>query len=162
MTEELWKDISYADGYRVNSFGEVLSLKTNKRLKQRRDKDGYQTVGLMIDGKQKLLKVHRLVAQAFIENPNNYPIVNHKDKNRANNNANNLEWCTVAYNNQYSRAKSVNQYTRDGVFIKQWGCIREAERQTGCHNRDIIRCCKGINKTCKGYIWKYADKTSLD
>lgn len=112
---EIWKSIDGYNGlYEVSTFGNVkrVSHKTklkngairtfNEKLKkQGTDKDGYKTVMLYIGRNKKLFKVHRLVALAFIDNPNNLPMINHKDENKANNNINNLEWCDVLYNNNY-------------------------------------------------------------
>lgn len=112
---EIWKSIDGYNGlYEVSNFGNVkrVSHKTKlkngairtfdeKLKKQGTDKDGYKTVMLYIGRNKKLFKVHRLVALAFIDNPNNLPMINHKDENKANNNINNLEWCDVLYNNNY-------------------------------------------------------------
>ena len=105
MIEE-WKDIviekngvvyNYTNKYQVSNFGRVRALNFHrsgysKLLKLRNTSDGYLQVGLRKDGKQTMFRVHRLVANAFIENPNNLPVVNHKDENKQNNNVDNLEW----------------------------------------------------------------------
>ena len=105
---EIWKDIPGYEGlYQVSNYGNVKSLNyrgtkgKHKCLKQNTDKYGYKVVILANHGKYKSYKVHRLVASAFIENPNNYPQVNHLDENPANNNYLNLEWCTAKYNINY-------------------------------------------------------------
>lgn len=108
---EIWKDIpGYEGKYQVSNTGEVESLNYNgtgktKSLKQSTDKKGYKHVRLFKNGKGKTYKVHRLVAMLFIPNPNNLPIINHKDENKTNNNVNNLEWCTYEYNNTYGTAR---------------------------------------------------------
>lgn len=105
---EVWKDIEGYEGhYQISNLGDVKSLgfrnqKIEKILTQRTNNQGYRVVGLNKKGKTKLVLVHRLVALAFIDNPNNCPIVNHKDENPLNNNADNLEWCTYSYNRTYS------------------------------------------------------------
>lgn len=105
--EEIWKDIiNYEGKYEVSNLGRVRSLSYNgtgeiKLLKQGTDKKGYKRVGLCKNGKTKHYYVHRLVAITFIPNPDDLSIVNHKDENPANNNVNNLEWCTSEYNNNY-------------------------------------------------------------
>lgn len=112
MTEE-WKNIEGYEGrYKVSSFGQIYSYISDKMLKPTIDSDGYEVVGLFLNNQQKKKKVHRLVAKAFIENPNNYDQVNHKDENKTNNNVDNLEWCNTRYNINYGsrndkvRAKS--------------------------------------------------------
>lgn len=104
---EVWKPIKDFNGYEVSNTGQVRS--TNYRgkgvtriLKTSPDKmTGYMKVALIKDGKTKPKTVHRLVADAFIENPNNYPCVNHKDEDKTNNHVTNLEWCTHKYNANY-------------------------------------------------------------
>lgn len=105
QTEE-WRPIKGYENYMVSSKGKVKSLNYNKTgkekiLKPANDGHGYLFVQLCKNGKVKKMKVHRLVANAFIPNPNNYPIINHRDETRCNNCVENLEWCTVAYNNSY-------------------------------------------------------------
>lgn len=105
--DEIWKDIpGYEGKYEVSNLGNVRSLNYNhtgeiKLLKQGTNKKGYKLVNLCKNGKQKCYLIHRLVAMTFIPNPNNLPIINHKDENKVNNNVNNLEWCTYEYNNNY-------------------------------------------------------------
>ena len=106
--EEIWKDIKGYEGfYQVSNLGNVRSLKYRnqklvKNLTQRTSNKGYKIVGLTEKGKTNFALVHRLVAMAFIENPNDYPIVNHKDENPLNNQVDNLEWCNYSYNRIYS------------------------------------------------------------
>ena len=105
--KEMWKDIpGYERLYQVSNLGNVRSLNYNrtgeiKLLKQSTNKHEYKLVSLCKNGKTKTCKVHRLVAIAFIPNPNNLPIINHKDEDKTNNNVNNLEWCTYEYNVNY-------------------------------------------------------------
>ena len=99
-----WKIIKGFTDYKVNENGEVYSIKRNKILKQY-EKKNYLGVYLYQDNKKKFRLVHRLVANAFIPNPNNLPQINHKDENSKNNNVKNLEWCTQKYNNNYGTYK---------------------------------------------------------
>lgn len=95
-----WKVIKGFDDYKVNNLGQVFSIKRNKTLKPY-EKKGYYGVWLYKDNKRYFRLVHRLVASAFIPNPNNLPQINHKDENSKNNNVENLEWCTAKYNSNY-------------------------------------------------------------
>lgn len=109
-TDEIWKDIDGFPMYQVSNYGKVLSKFTNKCLTPARDKDGYARVGLRRDKKTFNKRVARLVAIAFIPNPEGLPIVNHKDEDKSNDYVGNLEWCTVQYNNTYgSRLEKVSK-----------------------------------------------------
>lgn len=171
MNEE-WKDIFGYEGlYQVSNYGNVKSLNYNHTgkeqiLKPANRGDGYLFVALWKNGKQKVKLIHSLVATHFIPNDDLFKTqVNHKDENKANNNAGNLEWCDCTYNNNYgtrlarfakSMSKQVNQYSLDGTFIKTWDSMNEIERQLGFYSTDICRCCKGKRKSAHGFIWKYA------
>ena len=155
---EVFKDVpGYEELYQVSNLGNVKSLITGKILSPGINTCGYLHVILCKNGKQKYYLIHRLVAQAFIPNPDNYPEVNHKDKNRQNNCVDNLEWCTTQYNVEYSRAKQVAQYDLNGNLIATWKSVREIERQTGFLQGSISDCCRGHRncKTMYGYIWRY-------
>lgn len=173
MIKEIWKDIKDYEGlYQVSNLSRVKSLDRwvkgrngslrickERILKPGTDKYGYLFVILCKNGKVKKFSVHRLVAEAFIANPHNYPCVNHKDENKQNNNVSNLEWCDVKYNTNYGtaikrRSKPVLQYTMDGAFVKEWESITECGRNgfsSGC----VCMCCRGELKTYKDFIWKY-------
>ena len=116
---EEWKDIKNYEGlYQISSLGRVKSLPKERNnginneiiLKQCTDKKGYKRVNLYKNKKSTRVLVHRLVAEAFLNNPNNYPLINHKDENPNNNKVENLEWCTYKYNNNYgNRAKKFSK-----------------------------------------------------
>ena len=168
--EEIWKDKKDYEGhYQVSNFGRVKSIKFGKEiiLKQK-IKDGYYYVGLSKNGIAKNYFVHRLVAQAFLPNPNNLPCVNHKDEDKLNNNVDNLEYCSYSYNNTYGtrlervrdkqingkKSKPVLQYDLEGNFIKEWKSTMECCRN-GYNQGHVGACCRGERKTHKGFIWEY-------
>ena len=180
-----WRDVPGYEGlYRVSDSGDVYSCITSKVLKHNVTRTGYHTVELFKrDGsKSKRISVHRIVAAAFIPNTNNYPQVNHKDENKDNNAADNLEWCTAKYNMNYGEmakirhtlidysalwrkelartngkavSKPVDQFTLDNSFIATFDSGKEASRKTGVNHSHILECCMGKVKTAGGYIWKY-------
>lgn len=172
--KEIWKDIDNYEGYyQVSTVGRVRSLARNTHNQYKNGKimtlvsnnKGYPMVGLCKNKTYRRYLVSRLVAQAFIANPNNLPQVNHKDENPLNNRVDNLEWCTRIYNMNYGtqtkRAHDktkikVKQYTLDGTFIRTWDSIREAG--LFYKTSHISDCCNGIRKQTKGYIWKYNNK----
>ena len=165
--EEIWQDIiGYEGKYQVSNMGNVKSLNYHrenreKQLKPKLRKNGYLDVMLYdFNKRRKTIMVHILVSEAFIANPQYLPQVNHKDKDKTNNKVENLEWCTAKYNVIYSRGKKVNQYDLNGNFIKCYDTISNATRSLRLSTKQgIICCCKGKQKTCGGFIWKYADKT---
>lgn len=102
---EIYKDVEgYENLYQVSNMGNVKSLISNKILKPAKNHNGYLYVCFSKQGKHKHHKIHRLVAQAFIDNPNSYPIINHRDENKTNNCVSNLEWCDHKYNINYGTA----------------------------------------------------------
>lgn len=167
--DEIYKDIKGYEGkYQVSNLGNVKSLhynNTNKEkvLKTTLHKDGYLFVSL---GHDKTKSIHRLVAETFIPNPDNMPIVNHKDENKQNNSVDNLEWCSYKYNSNYgtnaeriakSESKPINQYDLQGNFIKSWNSGTEIKITLGYSNGNICNCCRGKQKTAYGFIWRYAN-----
>lgn len=156
--EEFRDVVGYEDLYEVSNEGRVRNKNTGKVRKPHKN-SGYLVVILYKDGKQKNCLVHRLVAKAFISNPNNYPQVNHIDENKLNNNVENLEWCSAQYNTEYSQAKPVNQYDLSGNLLKRYKSTREAERQTGINSGSISDSCSGKTKVVRDkYIFKYESK----
>lgn len=107
--DEKWKLISKTDNlYAISTLGRVMSMKKGNIMKTTVTNKGYELLVAHINGKQKGYTIHRLVAEAFIPNPNNYPIVNHKDENPLNNKMENLEWCSFSYNNRYNNINIKN------------------------------------------------------
>ena len=165
-----FSDIQGYEGlYKINRSGEVLSVRSGKLLKAGKNKQGYMNVVLTKDGKAKTHKVHRLVALAFIPNPNNYPLINHKDENKTNNRVKNLEWCTSKYNLNYGSAikrrseaiiaspvkqrKAVVQLSLLGEFVKEYRSTKEASEETCIDRRQISRAINHVGKQAQGYLW---------
>lgn len=133
--EEIWKDIEGYEGlYQISNLGRIKSLGNKSNHKNEKiisisskSFSGYWVIGLCKNGKRKGYIVHRLVAKAFIPNPNNYPQINHKDENKLNNWVDNLEWCTQSYNAKYNNLskkkniKSANTMKLNGLYDKMRG-----------------------------------------
>ena len=166
--EEIWKDIPNYEGlYQVSNFGKVKSLlfKKEKILKTRIHPQGYELVNL----KNKTYRVHYLVAITFIDNPNHYKEINHKNEIKNDNRVDNLEWCDRRYNCNYgSLPKKVAKRFARGVLlidkksklepIMPFESAMMAEKLMGIDHSSIIKCCKGKQKTAGGYNWKYLDE----
>ena len=164
----MWKKIIFEGqqtDYSVSDEGQVRKDSTNYILSQSSQQD-YKHVTLNINGKQKRMRVHRLVAEAYIENPFNKPYVNHIDGNRGNNNVKNLEWVTPSENTQHAVrtglfksgvARAVIQYDLDGNEMMTYESASEAARQTGGSQAHITQCCKRQRETDNDYQWRYAD-----
>lgn len=179
---EVWKDIKgYKGLYQVSNLGRIKSLpkpmtngKGNYYRKERILKPiiqntGYLTVTLYKNKKDDIYYIHRLVAETFLKNPDNLPVINHKDENKTNNCVDNLEWCTDEYNLNYgTRNKSIskaminNPLQSKCVLCIETGIIypsmQEVERLLKIHNSHICDCCKGRRKTAGGYHWEYVEE----
>lgn len=167
--EEIWKDVVHYEGlYEVSNTGKVRNKKSGRIMAQIKTNRGYLRVHLSKFGNLKNELVHRLVAMAFIENPNNYPQVNHKDENKANNNVDNLEWCSRQYNMSYGTQATnmqgkqrhvqscrVNQYDIYGNFIATYRSINEAGKINNINSGAIYFAIQN-GGTSGGYIWKKA------
>lgn len=160
--KEIWKDCKGYEGkYQVSNLGRVWSIGSQKYLKGSYDKDGYRQAYLTAkNGKSKKEFIHRLVALAFIPNPNNLPQVNHIDENKQNNCVDNLEWVSIKDNaNHGTRNKRVSKANSIPVYCveldKTFYGAREAERELGINHSSISKACRGIQKTTGGYHWCY-------
>jgi hypothetical protein len=169
----IWQDVKGYEGlYLVSDEGEIFALpKTvisgNKKVHRKgkfikqglRGRDGlkYKFVRLSNNGDCKTFSVHRLVAEAFLENPNNFEEVNHKDENSLNNCVNNLEWCNRQYNIEYSKNKRICQYTVDGEKIAEYKSIKYASQITGIGRTSINNALCGWCKTAGGFVWEYSE-----
>lgn len=167
----MWKDIKNYEGlYQVNELGEVLSLKSNKILKNRNNGNGYLMVGLYKDGKLSNKYIHRLVAESFINNPLNLPQVNHKDENKTNNCVSNLEWCDHKYNDNYgtrnqrmgnSKSIKVYQFDLQGNLLNSFRNAYDAANIVGGTQQNINKCCNKVVRTCNGFIWSYDNSIDI-
>ena len=150
------KDVKGYEGlYAVTSCGKVWSYKRKKFLVPRDNGKGYLFVSLCKDGKEKMYKIHRLVAEAFIPNPENLPQVDHIDGNKTHNYVNNLQWITNRDNCRKSNNKPILQFDLDGNFIREWECAADVGKKVKGH---ICACAKGKLHSAYGYLWKYKDK----
>ena len=163
--QEKWKEIKDYDGeYYVSNFGRVRNK--TRLLNPYKTQKGYRGVRLTKNNVVKNYLVHRLVATAFIDNPNNYPTVNHKDENKDNNRTDNLEWCSYSYNNNYgNRNKTVSEKMSVPVICidevgnrERFNSLREGALSKGCFASNIWKVLSGKRKTTGGYRWIYAEK----
>ena len=162
---EEFRDIPGYEGlYEVSNLGRVRSLETERILKPSKNTWGYLFVSLYKNGIKKAVRIHRLVALAFIPNPDNLPCINHKDEDKTNNTVDNLEWCDDKYNANYGTRneriaektrKPVLQFDLLGNFIREWPSITKVEEETGIWQTHISKCCLGLRHTAGGYLWKY-------
>lgn len=157
--------------YSIDENGNVYSHFHNRYLHQHINKQGYACVPLSRDKKTKLCYVHRLVAEAFLPNPHNFPQVNHKDLVKSNNKVSNLEWCTQKYNSSYgselsplasmkrAREKAVVQI-KNGIVIQSYVSASEAGRKTGIWPGNITGCCRHRKyfRSAGGFQWEYAEQ----
>lgn len=159
-----WRNVKGYEGlYLVSNEGDVYSLpkgkaKTGRYLKfgKRGRENKYNFVILSKDGIEKKHSVHRIVAEAFLDNPNNLPEVNHIDEDRFNNRADNLEWCDRQYNMEYSKNKAVLQFDKEGNYIAKHKSVSYASIITGVKRTAINNALKKWSNSAGGYIWKYA------
>ena len=193
--QEIWKPVKNYEGlYEISNLGNVKTLKRTWKVFNYQSKKyqnmhnvekiligsiskcGYKQVLLTRNNKKQIKLVHRLVAEAFLDNYDEKPCVNHKDGNKLNNNLENLEWCTYAensnhawkigleksylkgkYGKEHNKSRKVNQYDLQGNFIKTWDCISDVTRNLKIDSGRITKCCKH-EKYCHsagGYIWEY-------
>lgn len=170
--KEIWKPLkNYEKYYQISNFGKIKN-NYNKILGWVQN-TGYKTVSI----KNKKVSLHRLVAEAFIPNPNNYPCVNHIDGNKLNNRVDNLEWCSYKHNYNEAiriglikpkrfekghkiRSKKIIQYTLNGKYVNQYDCSIDAEKELKkqgikINARNIRKVCNKERKTAGGFMWQY-------
>lgn len=182
----MYKEISFTNGkYSIDEYGNVKRNKgvyENRRqpekvLKSYLNNKGYFYIDLRINNQTKRFLIHRLVAMTFIENPKNYPIVNHIDAIPTNNYVGNLEWCTHSYNNKYAYDignkvltetqikvrsmpkttlyKKVGKFDKDDNLIQTFQSVTQVYKELGYSISAIANCCTNRSKSSYGYVWKY-------
>lgn len=161
---EIWKPVVGFEGYYdISNKGEVRSLRTGKLRKLvPNNQNGYLMVVLCGDGIKKTATVHRLVADAFCYKPDGCDCVNHRDENKHNNSADNLEWCTHSYNDKYNGkdqrcCKPVEQLDEDYSVIAVWPSARKADEATGVEYKNISAVCRGLRPRAGGYRWRFVN-----
>jgi len=188
---EIWVEFKNTNGlYSISNFGRIKRNKipqtigSRKRINtgvpekilRRTTRKGYLYCMISVLNKRKTFRIHREVAIHFIENPQNLPMINHKNGIRHDNRLDNLEWCNNSHNQVQSflkngrvhhrpllgktgyacfNSKTVCQFTKDGEYIREWGSASEASRQLNIFSSSISFCCIGRYKTAGGFIWKY-------
>lgn len=181
LPNEIWLPICGYENYQVSNMGRIKSLGNDKTRKDRilrqvKNNKGYLYLNLCKEGKCKNFTVHRLVANAFLDNPSNLKCVNHKDENPLNNCVDNLEWCTYKYNNIYgsrlkkvsekqrndpNKSKQVYQYDKNGTLVAIYPSAAECQRN-GYSAGNVSQCCRNCfnregNNVYKNYIWSYEE-----
>lgn len=192
LPNEEWKDIKYFEGlYQISNYGRVKSLERTRKLYSKEiyvpeiirrtgcDMNGYQILPLNKDSKKYTKKIHRLVAESFISNPENKPCINHLNCNKNDNRVFNLEWCTIKENNQYCckvghhynptlgkfrgdnpKSKKIVQKNKNGKIIKIWNCAEDIADFLSVNRRTIGKGCRKEVKTVKGFVLEYENYTN--
>lgn len=167
MEKEIWKDIQGFEGlYQISNLGNVFSFITNRKIKGGFSRD-YRIVDLKKDKKRHQVYVHRLVAQAFIPNPENKKEINHKNLDKLDNRVSNLEWVSRKENIQHALLNGVMhknhkvKQIKNGVIINIFDSVDIASKKTGIYSSGIYKCLNVnyYSKTAGGYQWEYVKKS---
>lgn len=181
MQSELFSVIDGYDGYMVSNFGRVISLKVGRELSWQVTPNGYAVVGLYKNNHRSRALVHRLVAKAFIDNPENLPEVNHKDGNKLNNIVSNLEWVSREQNIQHAVKQGLfdtearRNHLSDITFLaasthrkpvirddgKFFESVKDAADSVGGGHQNVSAVCKGRAKSCMGHSFRYATEDEI-
>lgn len=159
----MWKNIPNWEGlYQINEYGEVKNCKTNKLVTGDVNNSGYYRICLYNKPRKERFFRHRLVAMLFLENPNNYPEVNHKDENKANNHVDNLEWCTRRHNEHENRRSGGKKYTPFKVYfnngsVKTYEFTPQLAEELKVTKRTILNWLHGKSKGFTKYNIKYLE-----
>lgn len=167
-TTEIWKEVEEFTRYEVSNKGRVRTKSSQEIKAQRKTKMGYMITDLKQNGIKKTAYIHRLVAEAFIENKNNYPCINHIDEDKTNNQSDNLEWCTVSYNNSYGNhiqkisktktkkyGKKIKQIDiKTNKIINEFNSLTEGAKYIGVTKQAIVWALAKPNHTAGGYKWE--------
>ena len=151
------KEIEGFPGYFIEDNGKIWSDKTHQYLNPSTNKEGYKYITLRdITGKSKIFLIHRLVGIYFLENPNNYLEINHKDEDKTNNSVTNLEWCDKKYNLNYgTRLSKIRKKVKCIETNKIYDSITDAAEKTSINRGHINSVCQGKRKTAGGFHWEY-------
>lgn len=167
---EIWKNIKDFEMYQVSNYGRVKSLRNNIILKKNvNSSNGYEQVTLHNKGYVKTFSVHRLVAEAFLKNPQNLPQVNHRNEIKTDNKVEivngrvvytNLEWCDAKYNANYGTKndkfkKQTKQFTLKGELVKVWSSLAEIQEKLGFRKSNLSSCCNGRLPHAYGFVWRF-------
>lgn len=163
--EVIWKAVPGYEGlYEISNCGRLKCFVKGVITYGAISAKGYRVTCLYKNKKKKSVFIHRLVAKAFIPNPQNLPFINHKDENKLNNNVENLEWCTAKYNSNYGtcaerikKAQSyiVCQFDLEGNLLNEYVGAQDAATATGLDRVTITNCCSGKRLSCGHFLWLY-------
>lgn len=162
----IWKTVEEYPYYEVSDNGDVRAKKTKRKMKPQVDKDGYLYVKLYDknNNKYKHYRIHRLVLETFLGNPEDKPEVDHINKDRSDNRLENLRWVTRKENDSFVKhpycktsyiKRPVIQINKRGEIVGRYESMAEAQKKTGCNNSYISAVCQGKRHTCGGYYWSY-------